>query len=110
MLERLGDELIVVRDIDTADFSLVRRLRRRHPEVPIVAYTMHTEPQALHALLDAGVAGIASTLDDFRDLERLCNRVLSGASSIVSKRIATCTDAVHTFNDTPRCTAKCASA
>jgi DNA-binding NarL/FixJ family response regulator len=82
------------------DFAVLRELRRLHPDVPVVVLSSADDARTLRALHDAGAAGIVSMQDDMRDLERVCDRVLSGARQVASRRIAGLLNAARSF-DTP---------
>ncbi|WP_050454546.1 response regulator [Candidatus Burkholderia verschuerenii] len=90
----------------TDGLTLLRELRRLHPDVPVVVVTSATDASTLRAIHDAGAAGIVGTQDDMRALERVCDRAMSGATRIASRRIAewlkpeTSTHAARSF-DTP---------
>ncbi|WP_250455051.1 response regulator [Caballeronia sp. ATUFL_M2_KS44] len=72
-------------------------LRQRYPETPVVVLTADTGARALRAMQRAGAAGIASTRDELREFGRICDRVLSGVTGLVSRRIAACLES----NDEP---------
>ncbi|SAK46898.1 two-component system, response regulator [Caballeronia calidae] len=70
------------------DFAFMRALRQAFPDTPVVAFTEETGAPSLAALQRSGVSGIASTRDEARAFERVCERVLSGAKNVLSPRIA----------------------
>jgi DNA-binding NarL/FixJ family response regulator len=82
----------------TEDLALLRELKRRYPEVPLIALTQRSDAATLRAMQDAGAAGIVSSRDDMRELERICIRVLSGATRATSKRIAALLATTQVFN------------
>ncbi|SAK51911.1 two-component system, response regulator [Caballeronia fortuita] len=75
------------------DFALLRALRDAYPQTPIVAFTDSTDAHVLADMQRAGAAGLVSMREEARAFERVCERVISGATEIVSPRIAACCDA-----------------
>ncbi|VXB00429.1 Response regulator receiver protein [Burkholderia sp. 8Y] len=71
-------------------FGILRALRECVPHTPIVALTRDTDPLAVRAMQRAGADGIASTRDELKDFGRVCERVLSGVTGVLSRRIAAC--------------------
>jgi DNA-binding NarL/FixJ family response regulator len=106
-MARQGGDLIVMNgDLDASsraganDFALLRTVRERYPDVPVVVFCADTDASTLRALQSAGAAGIVSKQEEMRDLERVCDRVLSGATGVVSRRVAAMFQTARTF-DTP---------
>jgi DNA-binding NarL/FixJ family response regulator len=108
-LERGAGDLIVMDSaIDTwvegsgdRSWPLLRELRQRYPDTPVVVLTEHRGYLTVRAIHDAGAAGIAGRQDDFRDIERVCRRVLSGMTGILSKRLAALCGPAWSFNGAP---------
>ena len=73
--------------------ALLRELRQTFPDTPVVAFTNETAASRLADLQLAGAAGLISMREEARAFERVCDRVLSGASQVVSPRIAASCDA-----------------
>jgi len=82
--------------------ALLRELRLMCPATPVVAFTDEIAAGALADIQRAGAAGLVSTREEARTFERVCSRVLSGASNIVSPRIAGYFDAGDS-RDAVRC-------
>ncbi|SAK49770.1 two-component system, response regulator [Caballeronia temeraria] len=68
--------------------SLLRELRRTFPDTPVVALTDEIDAHALADIQRAGAAGLVSMRENVREFERVYERALSGATQIVSPRIA----------------------
>ncbi|WP_244829968.1 response regulator transcription factor [Caballeronia sp. TF1N1] len=104
-LERTGGDLIVMdcafEGAPGGEFPLLRMVRERFPDVPVVAFTQETEPNTLFAMQEAGAAGIVSKCDEMREMERVCQRALSGATGIVSRRIAAYCNTARSFDINP---------
>jgi two-component system, NarL family, captular synthesis response regulator RcsB len=83
-----GDLVVAGSELLGADFDVLRELRRRHPDLPVVVYTSIADGRALRAMQLAGATGLIGANDGMRDFERVCSRVMSGATSVMSKRIA----------------------
>ena len=72
---------------------LIQRLRSRHPDTPIVVFTMLTNSGLLACIKAEGVAGIAGKSEDPEILKRICLHAISGSagphlSPAVANRIA----------------------
>jgi two-component system, NarL family, captular synthesis response regulator RcsB len=94
-LSQQASDLVVMGDHLCGDgFAFLRELRRCLPHVPIVVFTSINDPHALRALQAAGATGIISADDEMKDFERVCSRVLSGAPSVMSHRVAALCDEV----------------
>lgn len=103
-LQHMTSDIIVIggaldSDAPAGDDSveLLCVLRQRYPETPVVVLTADTDARTLRAMQRAGAAGIASTRDELREFARICDRVLSGVTGLVSRRIAACLES----NDEP---------
>jgi two-component system, NarL family, captular synthesis response regulator RcsB len=82
------DLLVMSSELCGDDFAVLRELKRCLPHVPIVVFTAITDGAALRTLQAAGATGVVSVLDEMKDFERVCSRVLSGAPGVMSQRIA----------------------
>ncbi len=86
----------------TDDFALLRELRGALPDTPVVVFTNATDARTFADLQRAGAAGLVSTREEARTFERVCERVISGATQIVSPRIAAyCDAAAASFDAAP---------
>lgn len=100
-LERAAGELIVMActiDSSSEAWPVLREVRRRSPDAPIVVLTSQTDPYQFRAMHAAGAAGIVSKHDDVRELDRVCSRVLSGMTQVMSKSVAALCDAARSFD------------
>ncbi|WP_277188991.1 response regulator [Caballeronia sp. BR00000012568055] len=100
-LEHAAGELIVMActiDSSSEAWPVMREARRRSPDAPIVVLTLQTDAHQLRAIHTAGAAGIVSKHDDVRELERVCSRVLSGMTQVMSKSVAALCDAARSFD------------
>lgn len=86
-------ELIItdlVMNSDDADFDglrLVGRLRRDHPQTPVVVFTMLTNGAMFYELCKLGVAAIVGKDEPVTELGRICQRALVEKEPILSPRI-----------------------
>lgn len=62
----------------TDGLQLLRELQRRHPDLPIVLFTMMSNPTLLQGTLELGVRAIISKGDPVDELPSVCTMVLSG--------------------------------
>jgi len=60
---------------------MIQRIRSRHPETPIVVFTMLTNTGLLACIQAEGVAGIVGKSEDPEILKRICADVISGSSA-----------------------------
>jgi DNA-binding NarL/FixJ family response regulator len=107
-LERAASELIVMTcTIDAPPsanpangetWPVLREVWRRSPDARIVVLSSQTDPQQFRAMHAAGAAGIVSKHDDVRELDRVCSRVLSGMTQVMSKSVAALRDAARSFD------------
>jgi two-component system, NarL family, captular synthesis response regulator RcsB len=72
---------------------LIQRLRSRHPDTPVVVFTMLTNSGLLACIKAEGVAGIVGKSEDPEILKRICLNVATGGagphlSPAVAQRIA----------------------
>jgi two-component system capsular synthesis response regulator RcsB len=72
---------------------LIQRIRNRHPDTPVVVFTMLTNSGLLACIKAEGVAGIVGKSEDPEILKRVCLNVASGSagphlSPAISERIA----------------------
>ncbi|AHI66496.1 response regulator transcription factor [Burkholderia thailandensis] len=74
---------------DEDGFRLIARLRRLHPEIPIVVFTMLTNGGILNQLCQMGVAGIVGKDEDIGVLGQTCLRTLTCKHPCLSPGIAT---------------------
>ncbi len=58
---------------------LIQRLRGRHPDTPIVVFTMLTNSGLLACIKAEGVAGIVGKSEDPEILKRICLNAISGS-------------------------------
>jgi DNA-binding NarL/FixJ family response regulator len=79
------------------DFPVLRALRKRLPDTPLVVIAEHWEALVLQALREAGAAGIVGRVDEKQELERVCKRTISGATGVLSKRIAQLSEPVQPY-------------
>jgi DNA-binding NarL/FixJ family response regulator len=87
-IEEATGDVIIIGDALGDSHEVLRALRERHPHTPVVVLTSEFDPRTLLAMQHAGARGIASTRDELRELGKMCDRVLSGAEGVVSRRIA----------------------
>ncbi len=59
---------------------LIQRLRGRHPDTPIVVFTMLTNSGLLACIKAEGVAGIVGKSEDPEILKRICLNAVSGSA------------------------------
>jgi DNA-binding NarL/FixJ family response regulator len=109
-LDHTAAELIVMTcSIDSSpgesagreDWPVLRDVRRRCPSTPVVVMTTQTDPASLRAMQAAGATGIAAHRDDPREFERVCNRVMSGVTHVMSRQLAALCDAAASFGFGP---------
>lgn len=72
---------------------LITQLRRQYEHIPIVVFTMVTNPGVLAQLCRVGVAGLIGKDEEMAELGRVCQRVMTGGvrpclSPSVEKRLA----------------------
>lgn len=77
-----GDE-----DVELDGLRLVSRLRRSHPQIPIVVVTMMTSGDMFHELCKLGVAAIVSKEEPPSELAQISIRALVAKETIVSPKI-----------------------
>lgn len=58
---------------------LITQLRRQYEHIPIVVFTMVTNPGVLTQLCRVGVAGLIGKDEEMAELGRVCQRVMAGA-------------------------------
>jgi len=83
------------------DFAFLREMRAACPDTPVVVFTGGTNAHALAETQRAGAAGLVSMREGAGEFERVCERVLSGATGIVSARIAAYRDAAVSSDAAP---------
>ncbi len=59
---------------------LIQRLRGRHPDTPVVVFTMLTNSGLLACIKAEGVAGIVGKSEDPEILKRICLNAVSGSA------------------------------
>lgn len=72
---------------DDDGLPLLRRLRHRHPGLPVVVFTMLTNGGILHRITQMGVAGIASKDDTVNTLVDICANALNGQQTVLSPAV-----------------------
>jgi DNA-binding NarL/FixJ family response regulator len=78
--------------------SVLRRVRRRCPDAPIIMLTSQTDPSRFRSMHAAGAAAVVSMEDDVRELDRVCSRVMSGMTQVMSKSITDLCDGARSFD------------
>jgi DNA-binding NarL/FixJ family response regulator len=106
-LERAAGELIVMgctigssSEVSAGgeNGSVLRRVRRRCPDAPIIMLTSQTDPSRFRSMHAAGAAAVVSMEDDVRELDRVCSRVMSGMTQVMSKSITDLCDGARSFD------------
>lgn len=73
---------------DEDGLRLISRLRRLHPDTPVVVFTMLTNGGILHELAQLGVSGLIGKDEPIPALGEVCRRALAQAGTALSARIA----------------------
>ncbi len=74
-------------DVELNGLRLVSKLRRSHPDIPLVVVTMMTSGGMFHELGKLGVAAIVSKEEPASELAQISMRALIGKEMIVSPKI-----------------------
>ncbi|SPB15442.1 two-component system, response regulator [Caballeronia novacaledonica] len=77
-----GDE-----EVELDGLRLVSKLRRSHPDIPLVVLTMMASGGMFHELCKLGVAAIVSKEEPASELARISVRALSTKETILSSKI-----------------------
>ena len=73
---------------ETDGLSLIWRLRRKYPAIPVVVFTMTTNDSTIQDLVQAQVAGIVTKNESMRELMRVCQSARPGCKTAVSDTVA----------------------
>jgi two-component system capsular synthesis response regulator RcsB len=73
---------------DEDGLRLISRLRRLHPDTPVVVFTMLTNGGILHELAQLGVAGLVGKDEPIPTLGEVCRRALTEPGTALSTHIA----------------------
>ncbi|MPW22010.1 response regulator [Paraburkholderia sp. CNPSo 3157] len=77
-----GDE-----QVELDGLRLISMLRRAHPEIPLVVFTMVTSGGMFHELCKMGVAAIVSKEEPTSELAQICMRALVSKETVISPKI-----------------------
>ncbi|MFM0340952.1 response regulator [Paraburkholderia fungorum] len=95
LLEKDPADLVITDLVMQADeqgveldgLRLVSLLRRSHPDIPLVVFTMVASGAMFHELCKLGVAAIVSKEEPTSELAQICVRALASKETLISPRI-----------------------
>ena len=88
-VDLLGPDVVIM-DVAMKDLNGIeatREIRRRHPEIAVVALSNHSDPSYVRAMLEARASAYVLKADAYDELHRAVQAALSGRT-YVSQRLA----------------------